>query len=498
MPRHTGFLVLVAVCCVASSAVRAQTQEAMLVASNRITSDIMGWDVATDGQTVVSGAPFGSHSGFQQPGRAFVFERDENGAWSQRQTLVPSHLETNGWFGIAVAVDGDTIAIGAEGENAGMTDAGAVYIFERKQGAWQETGKLTTPDPNGNDRFGSSVSLNGDELVIGARGHTVNGNVAAGAVYTYLRNGNDWEFDQKLTASDGAGSDVFGISCDRDGDGLIIGASLVDVDGMADAGAAYVFRRVNDAWIEEGKLVASQAAAAVEFGNTVNIDGTTVVIGAANETYDNRDKAGAAYVFEHDGKSWSETARLTAPDGEGGDLFGIDADVEGDTLLVGAYLDTNEGGGGTGSVYIFDRSGDAWTYRTRFIPENAVPRLLFGWTIQMAAGRAVISAPFFELNRGAAYVFADLSGGGECRGKEAIRKAVCSRSGDKRKLAVTLVGGVDGDTWHIALSDGQTADGVLNRKGKAKAKFKNPPQGPGTADATFGCGATDRRIYDCP
>jgi hypothetical protein len=206
-------------------------------------------------------------------------------------------------FGNSVAISGDTVVVGAYWEQGAGVQRGAAYIFEQNHGgpdAWGEVTKLTASDAENYDDFGSSVSISGDTVVVGARGKGAAG-TDHGAVYVFERNhggADKWGQVTKLTASDAEDQDWFGISVSISGDTVVVGASGEDGAGT-DRGAAYVFERNQDgadAWGQVTKLVTSDAEDSEYFGDTVAISGDTVVVGASGEDGAGTDR-GAAHIF---------------------------------------------------------------------------------------------------------------------------------------------------------------------------------------------------------
>ena len=153
-----------------------------------------------------------------------------------------------------------------------------MYIFTRSNGVWSEQQKLTASDGASSDYFGEYVSIDGDTAIIGAYRDDDNGS-SSGSAYIFTRSNGVWSEQQKLTASDGASSDYFGIYVSIDGDTAIIGAYRDDDNG-SDTGSAYIFTRSNGVWSEQQKLTASDGASSDYFGRNVSIDGDTAIIGA--------------------------------------------------------------------------------------------------------------------------------------------------------------------------------------------------------------------------
>src|SRR6266403_1180164 len=272
------------------------TQTKKLTASDAAADDRFGYSVATNGDTVVVGAYGKNWQPGMAPiskGAAYIFERNQGGTenWGQVKILTPGDAAANDQFGWSVAIDVDTVVVGAQGKNS---YAGAAYIFERNQGGaenWGQVKKLTASDPANYASFGYSVSINGDTVVVGAYGKN------PGRAYIFERNqggAENWGQVKELTASDGIGGDQFGISVAIDGDTLVVGAWAIN---LATGGAAYIFERNQngvEGWGEVQKLIANDAAAHDQFGSSVGIDGDTVVVGAVGKN----SNTGAAYTFD--------------------------------------------------------------------------------------------------------------------------------------------------------------------------------------------------------
>jgi len=179
-----------------------------------------------------------------------------------------------------------------------------------------------------------------------------------------MRSGNEWVEAAKLLASDGLGADAFGVSVSLSGDTALIGALLRDTTPDNEEGAAYVFVRSGTIWVEEAKLIASDGEDGDLFGNSVSISGDTALIGALYDD-DNGFTSGSAYVFVRYGTVWLEKAKLLASDGANGDVFGFSVSVSGDTALIGAIYDDPRG-----SAYVFVRNGGTWSETAKLRPSD--------------------------------------------------------------------------------------------------------------------------------
>jgi spore coat protein U-like protein len=268
-------------------------------------------------------------------------------------------IQKGGRFGDTVAISGDTIAVGASETLVGGQRRGAAYIFQRNQGGtdnWGEVKQLIAADGAADDAFGYSVAISGDVVVVGAY---YAGNIQQGAAYVFYRNqggANNWGQVKKIVAADGAAQDVFSNSVSIYGDKIVVGAPAADVNGKANRGAAYVFYRDRGGannWGQAKKIVAADGAAGDIFGECVSIDEDTMTIGATSADVSGKVNQGAAYVFYRNlggADNWGQVQKLTASDGASSDQFGITPQVNGSTLVVGAYAD---------AAYVFyrDRGG---------------------------------------------------------------------------------------------------------------------------------------------
>ena len=196
----------------------------------------------------------------------------------------------------------------------------------------------------------------------------------------------------KLTASDVASRDLFGASVAIDGDTVVVGARYDDND--RGNGAAYVFTRSGSTWSEQARLAASDADYGDMFGGNVAIDGDTVLVGTREEAHREHDYTEAAYVFTRSWASWSEQAKLTASDADGGDFFGWSVAIDGDTAVIGArYDDDNGKNKKSGSAYVFTRSGTSWSEQQKITDSDADYGHEFGHSVAIDGETIVIGVP---------------------------------------------------------------------------------------------------------
>lgn len=333
-------------------------QIAKLTADDAAESDFFGWSVAVDSDTVIVGA-YGNDDSGASSGSAYVF-REVGGAWQQIAKLVAADAAAGDEFGYSAAISGDTVVIGARRDDSAVVNSGSAYVFREVAGTWQQIAKLTAADAGASDVFGTCVAISGDTIAAGAFGDS---GVSAytGSVYFFRESGGVWQQIAKRTVA----ADDFGVSVALRGDTAIVGA-YGDITTGTNRGSAYVFREIGGVWQQIAKLTAADGAAEDYFAHRVDFFGDTAVIGAYrnDDTFPN---SGCAYVFREIGGTWQQVAKLTATDPGSSDEFGWSVAVSEHAALVGARWD-DEPASNTGSVYVFDL-----TQALRDCNSNGVP-----------------------------------------------------------------------------------------------------------------------------
>ena len=346
--------------------------------------DFFGRAVSISGDTAVIGKPYDSYTG-TFAGSAYIFQRN-GAAWTEQARLTHPDPADYDFFGLSVAVDGDYAVVGMRGEDDMGSASGATFIFKRDGLAWTQQDKLLAFDGMPSDYFGQSVSISGDTVLIGAPYDDDRGG-SSGSAYVFVRNGTNWEFRDKLAASDGATGDFFGKAVAVSGSVAVIGA-YHDDDNGTNSGSAYIFARdsLTSEWVEQTKLLAPGVSIDAAFGTSVAVDGAHVVVGAPDGD-GLSPGTGCAYVFGRVGESWQQQARLTAPDGADGDLFGTSVAADNDIVLVGANANDT-----TGATYVFTRQGSNWTLHSKFTPPDSSAGDEFGCAVAADNDTALIGA----------------------------------------------------------------------------------------------------------
>ena len=399
------------------------SQQAYIKASNTGGGDEFGRSVAISDNTLVVGAHLedsnatgvnGDQDNFlaNDSGAVYVFVRSGT-MWSQQAYIKASNTGGGDEFGRSVAISDKTLMVGAIGEDSNATgingdqgdnsalDSGAVYVFTRSSTVWSQLAYVKASNTGGGDVFGFSVASSGNTLEVGAIGEDsnatgVNGdqgnNLAldSGAVYVFTLNGTVWSQQAYIKASNTGGGDEFGRSVAISDNTLVVGAHLEDSNATGingdqdnflanDSGAVYVFVRSGTMWSQQAYIKASNTDGGDEFGQSVDISGNTLVVGAhledSNATGINGDQdnflandSGAVYLFIRSGTVWSQQAYIKASNTNGGDQFGGTVSLSGNTLVVGAIGEDSNATGingdqgnnsalDSGAVYVWHISG---------------------------------------------------------------------------------------------------------------------------------------------
>ncbi|MCP4129974.1 MAG: hypothetical protein GY754_03050 [bacterium] len=361
--------------------------------------------ISSDAWTFVVGAQSDDDEG-AYAGAIYIYQWNGN-SWTEKK-ITSSDCGEHNFFGHSVSIssDGNTIAVGAEGDDDKGTFSGSLYIYKWNESSWAET-KLTASDGSKSDYFGTSVSIasDGNTVVVGAMGDDDKGDFS-GSVYIYKWNGNSWE-ETKLTSLDGAADDRYGATVTISSDGNTIGVGAPGDDAKGEwSGSAYIYQWDGNNWVET-KFTASDGAGSDQFGINVSIssNGDTILIGA-NFDDDKGDSSGSAYVFKWNGSTWDET-KLTPSDGAAYDMFGNDVSIssDGNTILVNSYNDDDKGES-SGAVYLFKWNGSNWM-ESKITPSNGAAHCYFGYSVSNNSdGSAIlVGSHGYNGNTGAVYLF---------------------------------------------------------------------------------------------
>ncbi len=330
-------------------------QRAKLTAADGVAQDQFGTAVAILDGTIVVTAPGDDDLG-SGSGSAYVFT-GAGAAWTQRTKLTAGDGEPGAAFGSSAAMSGGTVVIGAHLDDARVPDSGAAYVFTGAGAVWAQQAKLSAADAVSNDFLGKSVAIDGDTVVAGAEGDS-DGVSSNGSVYVFERSGTTWTQQARLVAADHGAYDLMGRAVAVEGDTVLAGAPGDDV-AVPDCGSVHIFERNGTTWTEKGEATAPDAEAGDSFGCSVSMSGGSALVGANLEDAMGM-TAGAAYVLADAGDGWAVQDKFTASDGVAGDGLGRSVCLSGGTAIVGSDGD-DEPAAGCGSAYVLGGMGGITT-----------------------------------------------------------------------------------------------------------------------------------------
>lgn len=305
--------------------------------------------VAVDSDYAVLGTRFED-----EHGAAHVFHCDRgrpgdpsDDRWSYQMRLLPDQVQPDGQFGCSVAIDGDCIVVGASRHDvSGVGDAGQSYVFARDGTTWKLQQTLEVPSETAG--FGTSVAIQDGVIAVGAPGCDFTAE-NSGAVYLFVSENGHWDQTTSWSDSSQVGGN-FGYALAMDGNTIVVTAQRDDPGTGFRQGAAHVYvRSAGGTWSRQGMVYAKNGQEGDWFGNSVALDGDTMVVSAWKS---NRPKIGAAHVFERRGDRWSEVRNLTPRDSTVGDRFGMDVAIESGMIAVAA---------GAGQIHVYQTVNNEWT-----------------------------------------------------------------------------------------------------------------------------------------
>ncbi len=335
-------------------------------------------------------------------------------AFEQEAKLLGSGGAAQDSFSFSVAISGDTAVVGAPRNSGGtgLQNRGSAYVYVRSGNQWIEQQKLTPSDGAATDQFGNAVAISGNTIAVGRYNTTTGQNRADGKVYIFTRSGSLWTETQTLVSDDILQGDSFGYSLAFEGDTLAVGARNKQIGTNFFQGAAYIFTRPSGSgsFTQQAKLTASDGGFSDFFGESVALSGDTAIIGSVND-FGTPNALGKAYVFVRNGSAWSEQQILQATGGSPNDAFGVSVSVSGDYALIGANTEPIGSSGELGAAYVFVRNGTVWTQQQRFTAQELTPRNdRFGYAVTIKGDTLAIGSPAHEIvpnitNHGAVYVY---------------------------------------------------------------------------------------------
>lgn len=393
---------------------RIGSQRAYIKASNAGAADVMGFALAADGDTIVSGAPWEDSvrrtvpdtSNAVETGAVYVYT-PQNDSWVEQGFLKADPPVTLEYFGSSVAISGDVIVVGAPSTDPlGVTTLpangyGSVYVFVRSNGVWTQQQKLRPKNGPTGDFFGIDVAISGDTILVGAAFDDEGGS-HSGAVYEFRRGANGWEEKAKIKSKSPTQGSILGADIALNGDTFIAGAPLE----ANRAGAAYVFVRNGTGWEEQQRLQMPSPVENATFGWTVALLGDTAIIAAPRvDLVRETSPPGEVYVFERSASKWKNTQLMRATYSRDGDVFGSAVALSPLGLAIGANGDASGSRGAngdpsrsdasrSGAVTLYEKQGEKWALSAYLKADNADSGDLFGLRVAYGTDTLAITAGF--------------------------------------------------------------------------------------------------------
>jgi len=369
-----------------------------------------GSAVVLDGDTLAVAANGWLDAEADSVGAVYIFSRGPAG-WAQQAVLTRSEGDSYDAFGAGLALQGDTLVVAApqETEEEFGGENGAVYVFGRQDGVWSQRARLTVVHEAVDypaDLFGHSLALDGDTLLIGAYQYDEETNDHRQVVYEFTRDGDDWERGTRLELGPAEMEWEFQRTIALSGDTAMVGMPGNYFDDLAEPGRVYIFRRAAGVWSPAGSFAPADGRPDDLFGCALALEGDTAA--AVSCRYDSEDHTGEAYIFVRQGESWAEQAKLNPQLEDDQPLHVATVALDGDTAVLGApYVHTTAEV--SGAAYVYRHDGETWTFQQRLVADNAGEDDRFGWGLDIAGGVIVAGAPAHTyLNfaaQGAVYLF---------------------------------------------------------------------------------------------
>lgn len=290
---------------------------------------------------------------------------------------IPDSVKLGDRFGSAVAISGNFAVVGAPTDNANNnSEQGCAYIFERVNGTWIEIARINASDGFTNDHFGHAVGISGDYIAVGApdddSGFLLDLVSNHGTVYIFHRVNNEWVQESKIRATDYASGDNFGRALGLSNDQLVVGSPNADNNAITKTGAVYFFRRSGTSWTQINKFFRAGAQANDAFGCGVRIHSDYAIVGAEMASVGSEADAGQACIYVYGGATWTLQATLNNPSPSSTSYFGSAVDIYNDIAVISSNTYSN-----FGVVYAFKRTGSSWSQLPNFVSSGHVANAQF-------------------------------------------------------------------------------------------------------------------------
>ena len=360
-----------------------QPKEVKISAEDGETDDNFGIAVAVDQNVAVVGAYWDDDNG-RDTGAIYVYHK-EDGDWTFHQKLAPEDVSIRANFGSSVAVDGQFIIAGAPKDDVTDESSGSVYIFKYDSvlQTWSQFKKLISGnDTSAYNEFGTAVTIAGNYLAVGSIGEQD----YSGSVYLYHWDGSQWQEPAILTAEDQTPNAFFGFSLAMESGQLLAGAPF-----GPGGGAVYPYQLQDTLWTPQEKITITGDTENPTFGYAVSLLDDHALIGATTDVSDGI-SGGAAYIFQHEGQTWHQQQKLINENALDNDQFGFSVALSPDYAIIGARLDDLKGGD-SGSLFVFNGTGDGWYLQTRLVASDGGAGDMLGYALAQHENEIITGAP---------------------------------------------------------------------------------------------------------
>lgn len=374
------------------------------------TNPTFGGAIAVDGDSAFIGAPYTTLEGLNARGTVHPYTF-EGGIWVADDFLVGDLAGANARFGTSVSISGNTAVVGAPGTQVGgQNNHGAVYVFERVDSDWVQAAYLVADEPTPGGSFGQAVALDGDRLLVGAPSHGQPDISQTGVMFVFERDGEDWNQVARLVADDATANFRIGGALALSGSRVVVGAPMATVAGISRRGATYVFEDTGSGWAQTAKILASDGVANQQFGESVQVSGDRIAVGASRSAVDGSNFAGSAYILDWDGSDWIETAKIIADDAGFNQNFAKSIALDGDRLISSSPQASANGIQYAGAVYVHELQGTSWQQVEKLYASDVAENdyLQYGVNVALSGARVAVSAtgaPLPDNLTGAVYMY---------------------------------------------------------------------------------------------
>ncbi|MBK9983727.1 MAG: FG-GAP repeat protein, partial [Saprospiraceae bacterium] len=331
-----------------------------------VAGDFFGNSVSISGDFAIVGSPNDDETNNNQGSATIYHFNQGHWTWMQKITDPTGFMDDN--FGISVSLSGNFAIVGAYNDDGPFNNQGSVSVFQYNGISWDWLEKITDPDGAASDHFGFSVSMSGDNFIAGSYLDDSSPGGDQGSACVFHFDGTNWVFVVKLTDPLSGLADGFGSSVSLAGNNIIVGSPYDDAGANTDQGSASIYQYDGNAWVYMQKVIDSDGASSDYFGSSVTISNIYAAIGSPGDKVGNNEDQGSATVFRYNGSSWVSMQKKTSITGLANDGFGISLSISGDFMLVGSGRDDIGVNVDQGSISMYQRLGNGWQL-VQFITE---------------------------------------------------------------------------------------------------------------------------------